>query len=99
MVPKPGSPTVTQEHLPESEFTALRSVGLRWVTQGHEICSLKIRVSVVRLIRIAFGRSSPFGRLRRLSSLCELIRPWPPSNSKTYGNLSGCRFSLCVQSL
>ena len=55
LVPKPGSPTVTQGNLPESEFTALRALELPWVTSGHEICSLKIRVSVVRWTRAIHG--------------------------------------------
>jgi hypothetical protein len=52
LVPKPGSPTVTQGNLPSHNSDALRSVGLPWVMLDHEIRSLKIRVSVVPLIRI-----------------------------------------------
>ena len=33
----------------------------------------------VRWTRIGVGRFSPCGRLRRLNSLRELIRPWPPN--------------------
>jgi hypothetical protein len=32
LVPKPGSPTVTQENLPESEFAAKRALELSPVT-------------------------------------------------------------------
>ena len=49
LVPKPASPAVTQQQLPSSKSAALRAFGLAWVTLDHEICSLKIRVSVVRL--------------------------------------------------
>ena len=45
LVPKTGSSSVTQESLPESKFTALRVLGIRWVTLDREIRSLKIRVS------------------------------------------------------
>ena len=49
LVPNPGSPTVTQGNLPNQEYDALRTLGLSRVMLGHEIRSLKIRVSVVRL--------------------------------------------------
>jgi hypothetical protein len=52
LVPKPGSPTVTQQNLPGYEIEATRALGLPWVTSGHEICSLKIRVSVVDLLAV-----------------------------------------------
>ena len=42
------------------------------------LCSLKIRVAVVRLIQIGWGRSSPFGQLRCPDSLRESVRPWSP---------------------
>jgi len=48
LVPKPGTSTATQEHLPSYEIDALRALELSQVTLGCEICSLKIRVSVVR---------------------------------------------------
>ena len=47
LVPKPASPTVTQEHLPGRKSAAKRSIASPWVTLSFEICSLKIRVSVV----------------------------------------------------
>jgi hypothetical protein len=94
LVPKPGPPTVTQEHLPGHETDALRSFGLPWVTLDREICSLKSRVSVARLIRIGLGRFSPCGRLRRLSSLRELIRPWLPINQKAYSSGADAKISL-----
>jgi hypothetical protein len=41
---------------------------------------LKIRVSVVRLIRIDWMSILTLrAHFVRLSSLCELIRPWPPN--------------------
>jgi hypothetical protein len=55
LVPKQGSSGVTEEHLPESEFTALRALELAWVMLDREIRSLKIRVSVVRLTRISLS--------------------------------------------
>ena len=53
LVPKPGSPTVTQGNLPSHVIAALPALGLRQVMLDHEICSLKIRVSVVRWTRFA----------------------------------------------
>ena len=47
LVPKPGSPTVTQEHLPGRKSDALRALGLSWFMLDSEVRSLKIRVSVV----------------------------------------------------
>ena len=88
LVPKPASPTVTQEHLPRHEFTALRSVRSPWVMLDREICSLKIRVSVVRLTRIGSGRSSPCGQLRCPDSLRESVRPWPPLSHGVNRSLS-----------
>jgi hypothetical protein len=46
LVPKPGSSTVTQEHLPARKSGALPALGLFWVMLDSEICSLKIRMSV-----------------------------------------------------
>jgi len=46
LVPKPGSPTVTQEHQPGRESDALRALGYSWAILDSEIFSLKIRVSV-----------------------------------------------------
>jgi len=44
------------------------------------ISKLKIRVSVVRLIRIDWMSILTLrAHFVRLSSLCELIRPWPPN--------------------
>ncbi len=48
LVPKPGSSTVTQEHLRIRESDALRALGLSRVMMNRKICSLKIRVSMVR---------------------------------------------------
>ena len=48
LVPKPGSPTVTQENLRGYEIARLRVLESPWVMLDREICSLKIRVSVVR---------------------------------------------------
>jgi hypothetical protein len=45
LVPKPGSPTVTQGNLPGGEIYANRALGLPRVMLDCEICSLKIRVS------------------------------------------------------
>ena len=105
LVPKPGSPTVTQGNLRCKEPAALRALESSWVMLDREICLLKIRVSVVRLmrhipvphpagalrasksaparfvIRIGWGRTSPFGQLRRPDSLCESVRSWPPSST------------------
>ena len=47
LVPKPGSPNVTQGNLPSHGFAALGALGLPWVMLDREIRSLKIRVSVV----------------------------------------------------
>ncbi len=55
LVPKPGSPTVTQGNLSNQESDAIRALGLPWVMLNRDICLLKIRVSVVRLIRIGLG--------------------------------------------
>jgi len=51
LVPKPGSPTVTQEHLPGHEIAAIRVLGLPWVMLDSECRSLKIRVSRTGLHR------------------------------------------------
>jgi hypothetical protein len=59
LVPKPGSSTVTLEHLPGRKSDALRALGLSWVLLDRGICSLKIRVSVVR-----FRRPSKRGYLK-----------------------------------
>ena len=69
LVPKPGSPTVTQAKLTGHESTALRVLALLWLRSGREICSLKIRVSVVRLME---------RQLRCPDSLRKSVRPWPP---------------------
>ncbi len=45
LVPKPESLTVTQGNQFRYESAANRLIGLRWVTYGHETCSLKIHVS------------------------------------------------------
>ena len=42
LVPKPGSPAVTQDYLPCYESTAKRYVGLRRVTLDCDTCSLDI---------------------------------------------------------
>ena len=47
LVPKPGSPIVTQEHLAGCKSDAHRALGISWVMLDHEIGALKIRVSVV----------------------------------------------------
>ena len=52
-VPNLGSPTVTQENLPDRKPDALHALGLFWVMLSGEICSLKIRVSVARPSRAA----------------------------------------------
>ena len=44
LVPKPGSPTVTQGNLQWRESDALRALVLSWVMMDRESCSLKIRV-------------------------------------------------------
>lgn len=49
LVPKPASPTVTQENPTIYKFTVLRALGLPCVTSGHAICSLKIRMSVPKM--------------------------------------------------
>ncbi len=46
-VPKSGSLTLTQEHLPGRISEALRAPGLSWVMLNREIQSPKISVSVV----------------------------------------------------
>jgi hypothetical protein len=48
LVPKPRSPTVTQGNLPSHESATKRYGGLSKIMPDSEICSLKIRVSVVR---------------------------------------------------
>ena len=45
LVPKPGSTTVAQKHLPGRKSDALRALGSSWVMPGSEVSSLKIRVS------------------------------------------------------
>ena len=52
LVPKPGSPTVTQEHLPGRKSDTFRALGLPWVMLSRETGQLKIRVSVLRLTQI-----------------------------------------------
>ncbi len=52
--------------------------GSSQVRGAKQRSGLKIRVSLIRLIRIGLGRSSPFGQLRCPDSIRELIRPWPP---------------------
>ncbi len=77
LVPNPGSPTVTQGNLPGREFTSKCSVALPWVTLDRDICSLKIRVSVVD--RCGRPVPHPEGTLR-VSKLVpdKFVRPWPP---------------------
>ena len=93
LVPKPGSPTVTQEQLPGRKSDALRALGLPWVTLDHEICSLKIRVLVVRLTRIGSGRSSPFGQV---DSTHPASRPTGALRASNSASLPNCR---CPDSL
>ena len=64
LVPKPGSPNVTQEHVPGYKSDALSSVRSPWVTLDREICSLKIRVSLVQSSRVAAidAEGSPKGK-------------------------------------
>ena len=70
LVPKPGSPTVTQEHLPGHEIAAIRVLGLPWVMLDSECRSLKIRVSVVQPRRAAQtdAHSAPAGRAKGVHS-------------------------------
>jgi len=70
LVPKPGTPTVTQEHLLVRYFEALRALGLSWVMLDSEICSLKIRVSALQPSRAAAtdARSAPAGRAKQVNS-------------------------------
>jgi hypothetical protein len=70
LVPKSLLPTVTQEHLPGRKSDALRALESCQVTVDREIYSLKIRVSVVRLIQIDWlSILTPAGR-----TACVLIR-------------------------
>ena len=69
LVPKPGSPTVTQGKLPCQKSTRIRHGGLSQAAHGREICLLKIRVSGVRLTRIGSGRFSPSLRSGRSALL------------------------------
>ncbi len=64
LVHKPGSLNVTQRHLPGDEIAALRALGLPWVMIDREICSLKIRVSVVRFRPWPPFLISQLGRIR-----------------------------------
>jgi len=70
LVPKPGSPTVTQGNLPDRKSDALRALALSWVMLDCETRGLKIRVSVVQPSRAAAtdARSAPEGRAKRVHS-------------------------------
>jgi hypothetical protein len=80
LLPNSGSPTVMQRNLGCQEFASRRSIALPWVRQDREICSLKIRVSVVDWLRIIHGPCPHFVRVaaRTKSASCRFVRPWPP---------------------
>ena len=42
LVPKPGLPTITQQHLPGREIAAIHALESRQIMLDCEICSLKI---------------------------------------------------------
>ena len=75
LVPKPGSPTVTQEHLPSRKSDALRFLGLPWVMLDREIYLLKIRVSAVQPSRPAAtdARSASRRSLRSILPLATIL--------------------------
>ena len=68
LVPKPGTPIVTQGGLPGYETDAVRVLGLPWVMLDGDISQLKIRVSEFnRKAQRRQARQRPF-RLARNNS-------------------------------